>query len=206
MKKKNKCVTKKKERLIKFYTFVGSLLFFYLWFPAILLSYCIAALVSCPESLAISLSYCVLAPAFYPGSPTILLFYYVPTPVSCLGSLIILLSCCIPALAASVAFFLPCYTFVSYCGISALLLLLSILGLPLFLGFCPLRIFKQSLLNKFWPCSLTSLTKLFCPFPAFDAYNLDNNNGLHNLTNIIKLKRGFNTAFINSCSLIGNHD
>lgn len=116
MKKKNKCVTKKKERLVKFYTFVKSLLFFYLWSPAVLLSCCIAALVSCPESLAISLSYCMPTAVFCSRSLIILLFYCVPAPIFYFGSLVILLSYCKPALAAFVAFFLPCYTFVSYCG------------------------------------------------------------------------------------------
>lgn len=49
-------------------------------------------------------------------------------------------------------------------------------------------------------------TKLLCLFPTLGTYNLDNNNGLHNLTNTNKFKWSFNPAFIKSCPLTGNHD
>ena len=52
----------------------------------------------------------------------------------------------------------------------------------------------------------TRLAKPLCPFSALDTYNPDNNNGLHNPTNTNKLKQDFDTAFINSYLLAGNHD
>ena len=51
-----------------------------------------------------------------------------------------------------------------------------------------------------------SLAKPLCPFLALDALNPDNNNGLYNLINKNERKRGFDTAFINSRPLAGNHD
>lgn len=56
------------------------------------------------------------------------------------------------------------------------------------------------------PTCQLALAKSFCSFPALGAYNLDNDNNLHNPTNIIKLKWGFDTAFISSRPLAGNHN
>lgn len=53
---------------------------------------------------------------------------------------------------------------------------------------------------------LNSPAKPLCLFLALSALNPDNNNGLYNLTNENKSKWGIDTAFINSYSLVGNHD
>lgn len=53
---------------------------------------------------------------------------------------------------------------------------------------------------------LTIPTKPFYLFPALGAYNLDDNNNFHNPTNTNELKRGFDTTFITSCLLAGNHN
>ena len=52
----------------------------------------------------------------------------------------------------------------------------------------------------------TSSAKPFCPFSALGALNPDDNNGSYNPTNINQRKQGFNTTFINSHQLAGNHD
>lgn len=48
--------------------------------------------------------------------------------------------------------------------------------------------------------------KFFYLFLALGVYNPDNNNGLYNPTNTNKLKWSFDTTFINSCLLAGNHN
>lgn len=53
---------------------------------------------------------------------------------------------------------------------------------------------------------LTSLIKPLYLFLTLGAYNLNNHNALYNLTNNNKGKQVFNTAFINSCLLAGNHN
>ena len=83
---------------------------------------------------------------------------------------------------------------------------LPVLDPPFFLEPSPLRTFKRSLSDKPQLRASTSPAKLFCLFPTLGALNLDNNNGLYNPTNKNKRKRGFDTAFINSCPLAGNHD
>ena len=112
-----------------------------------------------------------------------------------LRSPIVLLFRRVPALAA-----------VSRCEIPALMLPHLMLGPLLPLRLAPLRIFQQSLSNKPWPYVLTSPTKPLCLFLAFGTLNPDNNNGLYNPTNNNKCKRGFDTTFINSRPLAGNHD
>lgn len=191
IKKKNKHAAKRKEQLIKLCVLVESPLSLYLKFFLFLSPYFVSA--SMPALITIPIS-CF-------ESSTIMLSSYMPTPVFYLGSLVLLSFHYMSTPAASLALSLPRHTFVSCCGISALLLLLFLLSPPLSLRSSLLRTFKQSLSDEPWPWVLTSLIKLFCPFLAFGAYNPDNNNGLHNLTNINKLKRNFNTTFINSCLL-----
>lgn len=190
----------------------------------ILLSCCIPTPVSRPESPTISSSCYLPALISYPGSSAVLSSHRIPVPISCLGSPaaptsqhvpapfpclgspIVLLSYYILTPAASAALFLSHYTFISCCGISAILLPLLVFCLPLFLISSSLRTFKQSLSDEPWPYILTSLAKPFCLFPTLNAYNLDDNNGLYNPTNNNKRKRDFNTTFINFCPLTGNHD
>ena len=224
VKKKNKRADKKKEQLAKFYV-LGRLALFsrlgssvilvscHIPVPisrfgssAVLLSDYMPAVVSCPGSPAVLSSYCVPTPVSCSKSPAVLLFHCLPSLISCPGSLAIVSSCCVLDPAVFAAFFLLFYTLLSCYKIATLLLLLFVLGLPFSIGFLPFRIFKQSLLDEPWPCRSTSLAKPFRPFPALDVYNPDDNNGLHNLTNTNKFKRGFNTTLINSCSLAVNHD
>lgn len=153
---------------------------------------------------AVLLFYCIFALVFHLGSLTILLFCRMPALISCFRSFAILLSYYIPILAAFAAFSLPCHAFISCHIILALLLPLFVLGLLFSLKFLFFKIFKQSLLDKLWLYMLTSSAKFFCPFLALSIYNLNNNNGLHNPINNNKLKRGFNTAFINSYLLANN--
>lgn len=95
---------------------------------------------------------------------------------------------------------------VSYCRIPALLAPLSVLGPFFLLGFSPIRIFQWSLSDGPWLRMSTSVAKRLCLFSAFGAYNPDNNNSLYNLTNTNKCKRSFDTTFINSRPLTGNHN
>lgn len=162
--------------------------------------------VSHSRSSAILLSCHVLAPVFHPESSAILLFHCVFASISYPGSLVILLSCCVSTLAASANFSLLCYAFDFCCRILAPLLSLLVLGLFLFFGSSTFKTFKQSLSIEPWPYGLTSFAKFFHLFLALGTYNLNNNNNLHNLTNTNKLKRGFNTPFINSRPLASNHD
>ena len=118
----------------------------------------------------------VLMPALMPAP--------VPAPLSCSRSPVVLSSSCVPA---------PVVV-----SRQALMLPLSVLGLPLFLGSLPLKTFKQSLSDKSRLRVSTSPTKLLRPFPALGALNPDNHNGLYNPSNNNKRKRGFDTAFINS--------
>ena len=224
VKMKNKRATKRKERLAKLHALFGSLLSSCLGSSVVLLSHCMPTLVFRLGSLAISSSPCILVSISRPGSSTVSLFHYVLTLVSCLGSPAISLSpllpasvscpgspavlssCCLPALAASTALSLPHHALASRHGISALLLLLPVLGLSFPFGSSTLRIFKQSLSHEPWSYVSASLAKLFCPFPALGAYNPDNNNSLHKSTNSNKLKQDFDILFINSCPLAGNYD
>ena len=180
VKKKNKCVVKRKEWLAKLHTPVRS------------------PLSPCPVSSFL------LMPCFLPAlilalvpAPVLALVSAsmpapMPAPFSCPGSPIILSSSCVPAPAAV--------------SRRALMLPLPVLGRLLPLRPLPLRTFKQSLSDELWPHVLTSLAKPFCLFPALSVVNPDNNNGLYNPTNKNKHKRGFDTAFINSRPLAGNHD
>lgn len=152
--------------------------------------------------------YSILAPMF--GlMPTLIptsLLVFILTLVFCPESFAVLLFCYVPNPAISAAFSLPCHTFVFCYGILALLLPLFMLSLLLFLGFLTLKILKWFLSNEPWPCMLTSPAKPLYQFLALGVYNSDNNNGLYNLTNNNKRKRSFDTTFINSCLLAGNHD
>ena len=193
IKKKNKHAAKKKERLAKLCTLIRSFLSLSLESSSLFLSCFVPALIL------------VFVPACVPILMPTFVHIPVPTSVCCLISLAVLLSGRIPALAAFAAFFSFSRTLVFCYRIWTFLLLFSVLGPSLFLRSSSLRIFKQSLLNKSWPRVSTSSTKIFCPFSALGAYNLDNNNGLYNPTNN-KRKKDFNTAFINSYLLTSNYD
>ena len=161
VKKKNKCVAKRKEQLAKLCTPIVSSLSSCLWSPAVLLSRYIPAPVSHHRSPAVLLShhvlalvFClgftvlllschVLAPVSCPGLPAVLLFYCLPTLIAHPESLAVLLFCRMPAPAVSLALSSPCCAPVSCCEISALLLLLFVFAPPLLLRSSPLRIFKQ---------------------------------------------------------------
>ena len=115
-----------------------------------------------------------------------------PTPLSRPRSPVVLLSGCMPAPTA-----VSCQAFMSP---------LLMLSLPLCLELSPLRTFKQSLSDKPWPRVSTSLSKPFYLFSALGALNPNNISGSYNPINKNKRKWGFNTAFINSRLLAGNHD
>lgn len=142
IKKKNKCMAKRKERFAKLYALIESFLSFCPRSFIILLSCYIPALIFCPKSPAVLMSCYVLTLIFCSKSPVVLWFCYMPALVSYPKSPVVLLFCYILALAASSALFLPCYAFISYCRISALLLLLFMLNPLLILGFSPLRTLK----------------------------------------------------------------
>lgn len=207
-------MAKKKKRLAKFCALVGSLfsphpkssLFLLPCFVPAFISNPVITLIFYSGSSTVLLSRYMPAPISYSGSLAILLSCYVPIPVSCSRSSTVLLSCYIPTLVASAIFSLLCHASISQCRISALLLLLPVLGLPLPLRSLSLKTFKQSLLDELQPYMSTSPAKPLCPFPALGIYNLDNNNSLYNPINSNKLKRSFDTVFINSCLLAGNHD
>lgn len=195
VKKKNENTAKKKKWLAKLCTSVGFTLFFY------------------PESSIFSLLCSVLTfvptlmpapmPALVPASTPV----FMPAPVSHPESPAVLLFCCMSAPAISALFSSPRYALISCCGILALLLLLpSIFGPPLCLISSSLKTLNQFLLNELQLHVSTSLKKFFYLFLAFRAYNLNNNNGLYNRINNNKRKWGFNTAFINSYPLVGNHN
>ena len=115
-----------------------------------------------------------------------------PVPLSFPGSPVVSLSGHMPAPAA-----------VS-CG--ALMLPLLVLGSSLPLGPSPLRTFKWSLSDEPRPRMSTSPAKSLRLFLALSVLNPDNNNGLYNPIDKNERKRGFDTAFINSRPLAGNHD
>lgn len=186
VKKKNKCMAKKKERLVKLNASVKFLLS------------------SCPE-FSLFLLPCSL-PAPLPALMSALVLAPLLAPVSYLRSFAVLLSGCVPALTVFTALFLLYHAFISNCKISALLLLLFVLGSPLFLGPSLLRTFKQFLSDELWPRMSTSSAKCFCPFLALSMYNPDDNNNLYNSTNSNKCKQDFNMMFINSRLLASNHD
>ena len=194
VKKKNKCAAKKKKLLVKLCVFVRSLSSPCLKSSPLLLLCFVLALMP------------VFLPAPIPAFILALVTALMPAPVSCLGSLVILLSRHISALAASITLSLPCHFPISCCGISALLLLLFLLGLLFPLGLLLLKTFKQLLLDGSQIYVLTSLAKPLCLFLALGMYNSENNNGLYNLTNNNKRKQIFNITFINSHLLAGNHD
>ena len=52
----------------------------------------------------------------------------------------------------------------------------------------------------------SSPAKPLCLFSTLGALNPDNNNGSYNPTDKNKRKQSFNTVFINTCLLAGNHD
>lgn len=162
--------------------------------------------ISCHKSPTVSLFCYIPAAVSYPRSPVAPPPRCVPAIVSHSGSFAILSYCCLPAPAVSAVFSLLCYASISYCRISALLLLLPIFGSSPFLGSLPLKTFKQFLSYKFWLYMSTSLAMLLCLFPALGVYNLDDNNCLYNLINNNKRKRSFDTMFINSHPLANNYD
>lgn len=147
VKKKNKRMTKRKKRLAKLYAFVESLLFSCLKSSLFLLPYFvlisvpifITTLVSCLVFLVVALFCYILTTIIYSGSSAILLSYCIPAPVSCSIFPIVLFSYCVSTLTRSATFFLLCHAFISYCRISALLMLLSMLNPPLPFRFSSLR-------------------------------------------------------------------
>ena len=179
VKKKNKCVAKRKKRLAKLCALVGSLLS-----PR-------------PESSLLSSPYFVPAPmpALMPALMPTLVLTLMPAFLSHLGSPVVLSSNCVPTPTA-----------VFYYGIPALMSPLFVIDPPLLFGPLSFRTFKQFLSDEPWPRMSTRPAKPLCLFPALGALNLNNNNGSYNPTNHNKCKRGFNTAFINSHPLAGNHD
>ena len=180
VKKKNKCAAKKKERLAKLCAPIRS------------------PLSPCPKSSLFLTPYsvCALVPALMPALVPACMPALMPAPVPIFlsrpRSPVVLSSSCVPTPAA-----------VSHW---ALMLPLLMLGPPLLFGPSFLRIFKQSLSDEPQPCVSTSPTKPFRPFPAFCALNPDNNNGSYNPTNENKCKWGFDTTFINSHLVAGNHN
>lgn len=194
MKKKNKCIAKRKKWLAKICALVGCLLSSHLESSSFLL----------PRSMPAPMFALVhaLLPALIPA----LLPALVLSPVFLLRSSAILLSCHMSISVKSAVFFLPCYALDSRRGILALQLPLPIFSLLFLLGSSTLKTFKQSLSNKSRPHISASPTKTLCLFLALGVYNLDNNNGLYNPTNNIKHKRDFDTMFINYCPLASNHD
>ena len=209
VKKKNKSAVKRKERLAKLRALVGS------------------PLSTCPKSSSL-LSLCLIptpmsalmsallpslittpipAPIFCSESPAVLSSCRIPALVSRLGFSAVMLSCCLPVLAGSADLSSFCHTPVFCCRIPALLLPLpSVLSPPFILESSPFRTFKRSLSDEPWPRVLSSPAKPLRLFLAFDTYNPDDNNGSYNSTNNNERKRGFNTTFINSRPLAGNHD
>lgn len=134
VKKKNKRVAKRKERLAK-----------------------LCALVRFPSSphfksspLFLSCFVPAPVPAIVPTPVPALILTLVTTPISCLASLAILSSYCVPVPAAFAALSSSSHASVSYRGILALLFLLPVLGLPLRLRSSPIKTFKQSLSNELW--------------------------------------------------------
>ena len=101
---------------------------------------------------------------------------------------------------------MPVPTAISCHRISALLLPLFVLGLPLPLGPSPFRTFKQSLPDEPWLYVSINIIKPLPSFSAFSVLNLDDNNSFYNLTDNNKCKPGFDTAFINSRPLASNYD
>lgn len=139
---------------------------------------------------------------------TILLFCYIPTLVSQPKFSTSMLSYYIPALVfcfKSLNILLSHYILVFYYKILALLFAFRVFSLYFHLRSSFLRTFKQTLSDKPKTCISTSFAKFFCLFLSFSIYNLNNNNGLYNLTNTKKRKQDFNTLFINSCLLAGNY-
>ena len=125
VKMKNECAAKKKERLAKLYTPVGS--FLYLCFECFLFLL--------PYSMPILLP--IFVPVFLAVLLPVLLSAPVPALLSYFGSSIVLLSGYVPA---------P--VIISCCRIPAFMLLFPLLSLPLSLEPLLLRIFKQSLSDK----------------------------------------------------------
>ena len=112
VKKKNKCVAKRKKRLVKLCTLVGSLL-----------SPCHkSSLLSSPHFIS------TLVPAFMPAPMPHFMPAPIPVPLSCPGSPVVLSSGRVPTPAA-----VSCQVYMS---------LLLVLGPPLLLGPSPLRTFK----------------------------------------------------------------
>lgn len=186
MKKKNKCVAKKKKWLAKLYTLI------------------ISPLLSCPECSFLLLPRSMSA--FMPAFVSTLVLALMPISVSCPRSVNVLSSYYILAQAAFAGFSSSCHTLISYYRIPTLLLLLSIFDFSLFLRSSTLGLFKQFLLDEPWLCVSTSLAKPLHLFLALNKDNMDNNNSLYNPTNNNVCKKGFDTTFINSHLVIGNHD
>lgn len=120
VKKKNKCKAKRKERLVKFYIFVKSLLSLYPKFFPFLLLHSVLTFVPTPmttlvfysgSSIVLSFWYMPVL-VFYPKSPVILSTHCMFALVSCSKSSIILLSCYIPAFILVLNFLLLHYLIV----------------------------------------------------------------------------------------------
>ena len=188
MKKKNECAAKRKERLAKLCAPIGSFSSFRLESSLLLMPYSVPALVPALVPAPVPTPMPAFVPALVPAPvPT-----PVPAPVSRPRSPVVSLSGRVPAPAVV--------------SRQALMLPLSVLGPPLPLGYSPLRTFKQSLSDEPRPRVSTGPVKPLRPFPALSTLNPNNNNGSYNPTNKNERKRSFDIAFLNSCSLAGNHN
>lgn len=185
------CAAKKKIRRNNFRAYVWALAIEF-----------VTLLLFCHRSPTLLLSCFMLTSLSYPV--TTLLFCLMPTLLS--FPMLALLSCLVPALLSHFVpalFFLvytlatksPLFAFVFYPRAPIILLSYLILGLsPTHFISSALRIFKQDLPDKYLRCCLTSFVKSFCLFLSL---------GL--LPKKSKCKWYFNTIFINSCLLAGNH-
>lgn len=190
VKKKNKCIAKKKATYKILY---------FCWIFFVHLSW-IFFLLPCFKPILVS----TIVSAFM----RTLISAPIPTLISHLKSLTVLLSYCLPTLVSCLRFsaiLLFCYVLVLV-AILALFLLLFVLDPSLFLGFLLFRTFKKFMIDEPWLYMSTSPIKSFCLFLVFNAYNSKNNNSLYNPTNTNKCKQGFNSVFINFCLLAANYD
>ena len=199
VKKKNKHAAKRKERLAKLCAPIRSPLSFCPEFFPFLLPCFVLASIPALVPTSVPASVPALVPTLEPALIPALVLAPVSTFVLILLPTFVLAP--VPALVSrprSFVVLLSRHASVFYRRIPTLLLpFLSMLGPLFFLGSSPLRIFKRFLLDKPRPRILTSPAKPLCLFLALDAYNLTDNN---------KRKWDFDTAFINSRPLAGNHN
>lgn len=146
-----------------------------------------SSLFFCPEFSPFLVFCFIFALIFYLRFLIVLSFYYILI-IFYFGSFAVLMSCYISVLAISIFLFLPYHIFIFCCRIITLLVPFFIFGLPLLFRFLSLRILKQFLSNEPLSYILISLPKLLYLFLALSIYNLEDNNGLNNLTNNNKYK------------------